>query len=256
MIVTIDIGNSNIVVVVYDKNQHRVVELREETKKDRAKEYYRRLLQRVKSDILGTVEGVIIASVVPKITSTILEISNQIFKVRPFNVTVSNIPEFVVHLDNPDELGADFIATAYGVIAKRKYPAVIADMGSATKLSVIDEKRQFSGGVIIPGVQVANEALVHFIPHLPEIELKLPKEVIGHDTISAMQSGLLYGVIGSLEGIANRIEKQAGHNMYRFLTGGYANIVFHEMPEFDFEPYLLNEGLYYLYTEKKVNYER
>jgi type III pantothenate kinase len=256
MIVTIDIGNSNIVVVVYDKKQHRVVELREETKKDRAKEYYRRLLQQVKSKIPEKVEGVIIASVVPKITNTVLEISSHIFKVKPFHVTVGNIPEFVVHLDNPDELGADFIATAYGVIAKKKYPAVIADMGSATKLSVIDENRQFSGGVIIPGVQVASEALVHFIPHLPEIELKLPKEVIGHDTISAMQSGLLYGVIGSLEGIANRIEKQVGHNMYRFLTGGYANIVFHEMPEFDFEPYLLNEGLYYLYTEKKVKYER
>lgn len=256
MIVTIDIGNSNIVIVVYDDNQNRITELREETKKQRAKEYYRNLLQKIKLSVNQKVDGVIIASVVPKVTETVLELSQQVFKVKPYHVKVSNIPEFVIHLDNPDELGADFIATAYGVIAKGKYPAVIADMGSATKLSVISESKQFTGGVIIPGIEVSSHALVQFIPHLPKIELRLPKEVIGHDTISAMQSGLLYGVIGSIEGIANRIEKQARHKMYRFLTGGYANIVFHEMLEFDFEPYLLNDGLYYLYTEKKVTYER
>lgn len=256
MIVTIDVGNSNVVVVGYDENQTRIITLRVETKKERAKEYYRQILHKIKSQTKRTVEGVIIASVVPKLTMILLDIIEETFKVKPFNVKVSNIPEFVIKLDDPDELGADFIATAYGAIAKAKFPAVIADMGSATKLSVIDQNMQFAGGVIIPGVKISSEALVQFIPHLPEIELELPQDVIGHDTISAMQSGLLYGVIGSIEGIANRIEKQMGIKMHRILTGGFSNIVHQEMSDFEFEPFLLNDGLYYLYNEKKVHHER
>lgn len=256
MIITMDIGNSNIVIVVYDNDDQRVFELREETKKENSSNYYSNMFTKVLSQISGKIEGVIVASVVPLITEQVLNLCKSIFGVKPYDVKPSTIPEFVIHLDNPNELGADFIASAYGAISKNKVPAVIADLGSATKLSIIDNNNHFLGGVIIPGIQVSSEALVQFIPHLPEIELQLPKDIIGHDTITSMQSGLLYGVIGSVEGIANRIEKQLNLKMHRILTGGYSNIVNSEMQDYQFEPYLVNDGLVYLFRKKKVNYER
>lgn len=256
MIVTIDVGNSNIVIVVYDEQDNKIVELRRETKKENIEDYYTEMFNSIKKQTHETINGVIIASVVPSITKQLLALSETIFGVRPFEVKPSNIPEFVIHLDNPNELGADFIASAYGAISKNMIPAVIADMGSATKLSVIDKNNQFLGGVIIPGIQVASEALVQFIPHLPEITLQLPRDIIGHDTISSMQSGLLYGVIGSVEGITNRIEKQLNTKMHRILTGGYSNIVNEEMNDYQFEPYLVNDGLAYLFKKEIVKYER
>lgn len=255
MLITIDVGNSNIVIVVYDDYNQKVLELREETKKENISEYFTKIFESVKKQI-NNIEGVIIASVVPSITDELLILCETSFGVRPYDVKPCNVPEFVIHLDNPNELGADFIASAYGAISKGKVPVVIADMGSATKLSIIDSNNQFLGGVIIPGIQVSSEALVQFIPHLPEIKLQLPKDIIGHDTITSMQSGLLYGLIGSVEGIANRIEKQLNKKMYRILTGGYSNIVHTEMEDYQFEPNLVNDGLVYLFRKKKVNYER
>lgn len=256
MIITIDVGNSNIVVVVYNQNNQQVFKLREKTKKEDARSYYIDLFNHVKNSLNDKIEGVIIASVVPSITTLLLELCENIFEKETYNVKPSTIPEFIIHLDNPNELGADFIASAYGAIAKNMTPAVIADMGSATKLSVIDDNLHFLGGVIIPGIQVASKALVQFIPHLPEITLQLPKDIIGHDTISSMQSGLLYGVIGSVEGITNRIEKQLNKKLHRILTGGYSNIVANEMKAHIFEPTLINDGLVYLYRKGKVHYER
>lgn len=256
MIVTIDIGNSNIVIVVYNHDGEVVYQLRRDTIKSDIRNVYIEYFNEVNQNITKQCQGVIIASVVPSITQEVLSISEEVFNVKAYNVKTTTVPEFIIHLDNPDELGADFIASAYGAISKNKIPAVIADMGSATKLSVIDENKQFLGGVIIPGIGISSEALVQFIPHLPEIKLQLPYSIIGHDTISSMQSGLLYGVIGSVEGIAQRIEKQLNKKLYKILTGGYANIVYEKMEDFIFEPNLVNDGLFYLYKEKKVNYER
>jgi len=256
MIVTIDIGNSNIVIVVYNNDGEVEYQLRKETMKKDFQHVTLEYFNEVKQNLNGVCKGVIVASVVPSITQEVLKLAEKVFEVKAYNVKSSLIPEFKIHLDNPDELGADFIASAYGVISKNLIPAVIADMGSATKLSIIDENKQFLGGVISPGIGISSEALVQFIPHLPEIKLQLPHSIVGHDTISAMQSGLLYGVIGSVEGIAQRIEKQLSKKLHKVLTGGFANIVYKEMDDFVFEPNLVNDGLFYLYKEKKVEYER
>jgi type III pantothenate kinase len=97
------------------------------------------------------------------------------------------------------------------------------------------------------------EALVGFIKHLPEIELKVPDKVIGKNTILAMQSGLLYGVISSVEGLADRIETELGQPITRLLTGGYSKIVQAHMPTFIYDEFLLNNGLYEIYQMKRGN---
>lgn len=255
MIVTIDIGNSNVVIVVYNNKGQILYQKREETEKSNIDQIYTTYFNDIKQNVHQSCEGVVLASVVPSVTMNVLKILENVFGVKPFNIKTTNVPEFKIHLDNPNELGADFIASAYGAIAKEKVPAIIADMGSATKLSIINENQQFLGGVIIPGIGISSQALTQFIPHLPEIKLELPQCIIGHDTISSMQSGLLYGVIGSVEGIAYRIEKQLGKKHHKILTGGFANIVHQSMKDFEFEPNLVNDGLYYLFKNKKVKHE-
>lgn len=255
MLLTIDVGNSNLVAVVYDKNRHRVFDERIVTQKQNVIAYYEEWLIRLLAQLehLNAIEGVIFSSVVPSITDDIVSIIKDKTGFDPLIVSADLLEEFVIHLDERSHLGADFIATSYGAMADYPLPAIVADLGSATKISVLNAKGEFEGGVIVPGVGISVEALVGFIKHLPEIELKVPKKVIGKNTILAMQSGLLYGVIASVEGLANRIEDELGQPITRLLTGGYAKIVNAHMPKFVYDEFLLNNGLYEIYQKKRGN---
>lgn len=255
MLLTIDVGNSNLVAVVYDKNRHRVFDERIVTQKQNVIAYYEEWLIRLLAQLehLNAIEGVIFSSVVPSITDDIVSIIKDKTGFDPLIVSADLLEEFVIHLDERSHLGADFIATSYGAMADYPLPAIVADLGSATKISVLNAKGEFEGGVIVPGVGISVEALVGFIKHLPEIELKVPKKVIGKNTILAMQSGLLYGVIASVEGLADRIEDELGQPITRLLTGGYAKIVNAHMPKFVYDEFLLNNGLYEIYQKKRGN---
>ncbi|MBV1708714.1 MAG: type III pantothenate kinase [Erysipelothrix sp.] len=255
MLLTIDVGNSNLVAVVYDKNRHRVFDERIVTQKQNVIAYYEEWLIRLLAQLehLNAIEGVIFSSVVPSITEDIVSIIKDKTGLNPMIVSADLLEEFVIHLEERSHLGADFIATSYGAMADYPLPAIVADLGSATKISVLNAKGEFEGGVIVPGVGISVEALVGFIKHLPEIELKVPKKVIGKNTILAMQSGLLYGVIASVEGLADRIEDELGQPITRLLTGGYAKIVNAHMPKFVYDEFLLNNGLYEIYQKKRGN---
>ena len=255
MLLTIDVGNSNLVAVVYDQQRNRVFDQRIVTQKQNVVAYYEEWLIGLLTKLshLNAIEGVIFSSVVPSITQEIVGIIKEKMNLEPMIVTTDLVNEFVIHLKVREHLGADFIATSYGAMADYTVPAIVADLGSATKISVLNAKGEFEGGVIVPGVGISVEALVGFIRHLPEIELKVPDRVIGNDTITAMQSGLLYGVISSVEGLADRIEKELGQPITRLLTGGYAKIVHEHMPGFIYDEFLLNNGLYEIYQKKRGN---
>ena len=255
MLLTIDVGNSNLVAVVYDSHRNRVYDERIVTQKQNVSAYYEDWLIRLlaKLNHLAAIDGIIFSSVVPSITNDIVDIIKSKTKIDPMIVSADLLKEFVVHLDQRNQLGADFIATSYGAMADYPLPAIVADLGSATKISVLNAKGEFEGGVIVPGVGISVEALVGFIKHLPEIELKVPKKVIGKSTVLAMQSGLLYGVISSVEGLADRIESELGQPITRLLTGGYSKIVHEHMPEFVYDEFLLNNGLYEIYQKKRGN---
>lgn len=248
MLLTLDVGNSNLVAVGFDKDGNHLFENRLVTYKedgyDRFVEWFQSLC---KPEL---VEDVIIASVVPSIQHQIIDAVIKIFKKEPILLTVDLVEDFVIHLKNKREIGADFIATAYGAKAKGVAPVIIADFGSATKVSVLNQDFQFMGGVIMPGLEVINDALVRFIPHLPKVELQFPNQVIGTDTVSAIQSGLLYGTIGSIEGIVKRVEEEMNTPMKKIVTGGLSNVLALQMPDYIFDPFLLNDGLYAIYQER------
>jgi len=250
MLLTIDVGNSNIVVAVYDNQKQRVFQQRFVTVKEKVSEFYRNW---VRNDLLPLNQKIeltayCIGSVVPAITADIIEIIETELKIKGMNVNTKTVPEFVVKLIDPTELGADFIATSIGAMAKYPLPIILADLGSATKISVLDSNGEFKGGIISPGIGISSEALTRFIPQLPAIKIEVPTRVIGNDTITSMQSGLLYGAIAMVEGLATKIESELGMQATKVVTGGYAAELYQAMKDFIYDDFILNEGLYEIYV--------
>jgi type III pantothenate kinase len=249
MLLTLDIGNTNVVAVVYDKKKNRVFSSRFSTVKQDALKFY---TQWLKDNILPLrdewqISAYCLSCVVPSITDQVITALKQVLGIDGINVSVKTVPEFVIHLVHPEELGADFIATSYGAMAKYPLPIILADLGSATKISVLNAKGEFEGGIISPGVGISIDALNRFIPHLPEIKMEVPRHIIGKDTVSSMQSGWLYGTITSVEGMAEKIEHELGESATHVLTGGYSISLHHAFTGFSYDEYLLNEGLFEIY---------
>lgn len=249
MILTIDIGNSNIVFAAYDSMKQRVYDARYETLKLGTVDQFKVYLEPLVNPILqvGSIEDFILSCVVPAITDQVLSALRDLLKVPGMNCTVDSAPDLEILLRNPREIGADLIATTIGAKQRFKQPVIIVDMGSATKITVVNPKGQFAGGLLLPGLKVSQDAMNQFIPHLPVIPLKMPFELLGLDTVSAMQSGLMYSTIDAVIGISNRIEAELLSPCTRVLTGGLANAVLSGLPQFQFEPFLLNEGLLAIY---------
>lgn len=244
MILTIDIGNSNTVVVGYDET--RVFEDRIITAKNNGFEYYVRSFQDMS---LKDVEDVIVSCVVPRVQDEITRAIEDVFKLKPILINARTIKNFKIHLDKPEEIGADFIATSFGALGKYDMPAIVADAGSATKLTYTTQSKEFGGGVIIPGLGTSVQAFQEYIPHLPDVPLVVPKKVIGNSTTDAIQSGVMYGLISQVEGIASKMEREIGQPCIKILTGGYGHLIHEKTEGFIFDPYLLNDGLFEIYTK-------
>lgn len=249
MLLTIDIGNSNIVIVIYDGQKKRLYDARYVTLKDDPTKNYEVWIRENLVPLKTTyqIDDFILSSVVPSVTQVFFELIQKLLGLDGLNCGLEHVREFVVKLKNPEELGADFMATSYGALAHTTCPVIIADMGSATKISALDVKGAFAGGIIMPGLKVSQDALNAFIPHLPHIPMEVPESVLGSDTITAMQAGMMYSNIEAIRGISNRIEAEFNVKCGRILTGGLSNLVHQALPEFDFEPYLLNDGLFEIY---------
>ena len=245
MIITIDIGNSNTVIVGYKDNK-RVLEARIDTyKKDVIKNYTIKLKEIIKE----IPEDIIVSCVVPMIKDQFIETIELLFQKKPIMIDATSIDGLTIKLDNPNDIGADFIATSWGAIQKYQTPVIIADVGSATKLTVVDETGSFLGGAIIPGIGTSMRAFAEYIPHLPEVALEFPKTVIGSGTIDAIQSGALYGLVSQIEGLAMRMEKELGTSCTKIITGGYASIIHGATEAFIYDEFLLNDGLYEIYQK-------
>ena len=251
MLLTIDIGNSNIVCVVYSDSKEKLYDARYETIKEDVKSAYRDFVLNQIYPLKDkyNLEAFIVSSVVPSVDQMFFETVEISLGIKGYKCTTETVSEFEILLMNPKELGADFIATSYGAMCKYKTPIVVADLGSATKLSAINSRGQFAGGIIMPGLRISQDALNRFIPHLPTIPLDIPKSVLGIDTITAMQAGLMFSTIDSITGIAQRIENEFNEKCTRILTGGLSILIKDHTESFIYEPFLLNEGLYEIYRK-------
>ena len=221
MILAIDIGNTNIVFAFF-KGDILVDSLRFPTHPIVDCFAYKHFLDTEKIN-WKSVEGVIIASVVPDVTPIIEDLCQRNINQKPYVVTADNAGIDIL-LDNPNEVGADRLVNAVAVNTHYYNPAIVIDFGTATTFDVISEFGHYAGGVIAPGVHVSKTALHSATAKLPDITVEKPDCVVGKNTVSAIQSGIFWGYLSLIEGVINRITQEIEANPFVLATGGLAGL--------------------------------
>jgi len=236
MLLAIDVGNTNIVLGVFDDatlvQSWRLQTLRERTS-DELGLLVDGLFAHSRIDRVR-VRGVILGSVVPPLTGTMRSMVQRYFGVTALIVEPGVNTLMPILYENPAEVGADRIVNA--VAAFEKYgtgkgrPLIVVDFGTATTLDAITAKGEYLGGAICPGVQISADALFQRAARLPRIDVRKPAHVVGRTTVEAMESGLFYGYVGMVEGLVRRMSDELGGNALCVATGGLADVIAPETP--------------------------
>ncbi len=247
MLLAIDIGNTNITFGVYNAKPTLKYHWRIKTDHGRLADEYGIImlgLMRHTKLVYNEIEGVIIASVVPPLTSVFVEMVKKYLEQDALVVAAGVKTGVRIRYDSPRDVGADRIVDA--VAAYRLYggPTCIVDFGTATTFDAISEEGDYLGGAIAPGINIAAEALFSRTSKLPRVDLVRPPKAIGTNTVQAIQSGLLFGYVGMVEGMVCRYRKELGCHMRVVGTGGLATIVAQETEIIEeVNPWLTLEGL-------------
>ena len=254
MILAIDIGNTNIVVGCIDDEKIYFIE-RLSTVRTKTELEYAIDLKTV-LDIYHIkrtdIEGCIISSVVPQITNVAKLAAEKILKKEALVLGPGVKTGLNILLDNPGEMGADRVADAVAALTYYPVPLVIVDIGTATTVSVVDEKKRYLGGMILPGVRVSLDALTSRASQLSGISIEEPKRLIGKNTVDCMKSGILYGNAAAVDGIIDRIEEELGQKVTAIATGGMSKkIIPHCRREIIQDEDLLLKGLLVIYEKNK-----
>lgn len=237
MLLVLDVGNTNTVLGVYDsgvsgfagKNSPKLIaHWRVATVRTHTVDEYGVLFRNLFA--IGKVEaedvgGIIISSVVPPMDSTLREVCERYFHLRPLFVEPGVKTGMPVHYDNPQEVGADRIVN--GVAAFEKYggPCVVVDFGTATTFDVVSRKGEYLGGVIAPGIGISAQALFENTARLPLVDIRMPARLIGTNTVGSIQSGMFFGYLGLVDGILERMITELGRDTKVVATGGLARLI-------------------------------
>jgi type III pantothenate kinase len=234
MLLAIDVGNTNIVLGVFD-GATLIESWRLQTVRERTADelgllvdglFAHSRIERVK------IRGVILGSVVPPLTGTMRHMAERYFGVTAMIVEPGVNTGMPILYKNPSEVGADRIVNA--VAAYEKFgktaagsgrPLIIVDFGTATTLDAVSAKGEYLGGAICPGVQISADALFQRAARLPRIDVRKPASVVGQTTVGAMESGLFYGYVGMVEGLVRRMSDELGGNALCVATGGLADVI-------------------------------
>jgi type III pantothenate kinase len=246
MLLVIDVGNTNTVLGVFagDVLTHH---WRLQTHQQRTGDEYSILLSQLLESagvLPRQIEGVIIACVVPPLVRPLRQMCDRTLDADPIYVDSSLNFSLPILYDNPREVGADRIVNAIAGIAKYDRALIICDFGTATTFDAINEKGEYMGGVIAPGITISAEALFQRASMLPKVSISAPEVVIGRNTVESMKSGLLYGYAGLVGGIIRRMKAEMESEPLVIATGGLASVIAAEAPEIvSVEPLLTLEGL-------------
>ena len=254
MILAIDIGNTNIVLGGF-LDDKLMFTARIATNANKTEDEYATKIKNILA--LHQVEkneikGAIISSVVPPLNSVMKKAIKCVYGVDALMVGPGIKTGINIHCDNPSTVGADLICACVAAHHIYNSPALIIDMGTATKMMVMDKSGVFIGVSIIPGVNIALKALSNNTAQLPQISLEAPKSVIGKNTADCMRSGVVFGNASMLDGMIDRFNEEMGENLKVIATGGLAStIVCHCKHEIILDDNLLLKGLNILYTKNK-----
>ncbi|MGN0620978.1 MAG: type III pantothenate kinase [Porcipelethomonas sp.] len=259
MLLAIDIGNSTVVMGCMD-NGKLIAHERSVTDSSEIEINYTDKINILieRSGISPEcIDGVVISSVVPLMTDVLQKAVLNVTGKNPLIVKSGLKYNFKIGVKNLESLGSDRISCAAAAIEKYGAPLIIADMGTATTISVIDRKNVFIGGLILPGVKTAMNALINNTAQLPQIKLpKHTEKIIGHDTVSAIENGIVYGNAACLDGLLDRISEELGYSPKVIATGGNMPAIIpfcrHEM---NMDRHLLLKGLDLIFNDNREAFE-
>jgi type III pantothenate kinase len=246
LLLAIDAGNTNVVMGLYD-GERLVADWRITTPATWSGDEVAIMLNdlfELRGLKVDLVHGVVIGSVVPNLTPALEEASIEHLKVRPVIVGPGVRTGIRIAIENPKEVGADRIANTLAAFRKYGGPAIVIDLGTAVTYDAISAAGEYLGGAIAPGVGISLDALLAHTAKLVRVELLAPDAVIGRSTTQAIQSGLLWGFVGQIEGMVRRMTDELGGTAHVIATGGQASMVAgltHVIDDVD--PQLTLEGL-------------
>ncbi len=246
MLLVIDIGNTHVVFGIF-KNEKLVGEWRIATHLHKTSDEYGILfadLLKAGKITVSKIKGAILSSVVPPLTPVFQEMTERYFSLAAMVVTHTLKTGLKIQYDHPKEVGADRIVNAAAAYRLFGGPVVIVDLGTATTFCVVSEGGDYLGGAIAPGLTISAEALFARAAKLPRIELSKPKSVIGRDTVTSMQSGIIFGYVGLVNEIVHRIQAEIGREALVVATGGLSSLIASECKTISkVRPTLTLEGL-------------
>lgn len=255
MILVFDVGNTNIVLGVYE-DDNLLNSWRVSTDRNKTSDEYGIIIDRLfeynKLNVKD-VKAIIISSVVPTLMYSLQAMSIKYFNIEPLIIGPGIKTGMNIKLPNPKEVGADRIVNAVSAFNKYGGPLIVVDFGTATTLCAIASNGEYLGGVICPGIKIASDALVDRTAKLPKVELKKPDTVIGKNTISSMQSGIVYGYVGIVDYLVERMKEELGEEVLEVIaTGGLSTLIAPESKTITkIDKLLTLEGLKLIYEMNK-----
>ncbi len=227
MLLVIDVGNTNTVLGAFEGTA-LVRHWRVETHHGRTSDEYGILLRQLFAHAgldAGRVEAIAVSSVVPPLGFTLERVARDYFGVEPLFVGPGVKTGMPILYDNPREVGADRIVNAVAAYERWRTGLIVVDFGTATTFDAVSPRGEYLGGAICPGISISMEALFRHASKLPRVEFIRPASVVGKNTVASMQSGLVYGYVGLVDGICERMQAELGFPTRIVATGGLAGLV-------------------------------
>ncbi len=227
MLLAIDVGNTNTVLGVFDGMTLRC-HWRIETAQQRTYDEYGILVRQLFASAgldPAKVSAIVISSVVPPLSFALEQMSQRYFSAKPLFVGPGVKTGLPILYDNPREVGADRVVNSVAAYHRWRCGLIVVDFGTATTFDAVSQKGEYLGGAICPGVSISMEALFRHASKLPRVEFSRPPHVIGKNTVASIQSGLVYGYVGLVDGICARMETELGFAPKVVATGGLAPLI-------------------------------